>query len=44
MSGHRKSDTGPVKTAQSLAVFYYVDAGRIYLIERYVDRIRPKVN
>jgi ketosteroid isomerase-like protein len=38
-----QSDAGPAKMAQSLAVFYYVDAGRISLIERYVDRIRPKV-
>ena len=41
---NRHSDAGPVKTAQSLAVFYYVDAGRIYLIERYLDQIRRKVN
>jgi SnoaL-like domain len=39
-----QSAGGPVKMAQSLAVFYYVEAGSIYLIERYVDRIRRKVN
>ena len=39
-----QSNAGPVKMAQSLAVFYYVDGGRINLIERYVDRIRRKVS
>jgi hypothetical protein len=39
-----QSAGGPAKMAQSLAVFYYVEAGSIYLIERYVDRIRRKVN
>lgn len=39
-----QSNTGPIKMAQSLAVFYYVDGGRINLIERYVDGIRRKVS
>jgi hypothetical protein len=37
---HRQTAAGPVKTAQSMAVFYYVEAGHLYQIERYVDQIR----
>ena len=37
---HRQTLEGRIKTAQSIAAFYYVDAGRLYSIERYAAPIR----
>jgi len=37
---HRQTTEGRVKTAQSIAAFYYVEAGRLYQIERYNALIR----
>ena len=37
---HRQTPEGHIKTAQSIAAFYYVDAGRLYSIERYAAQIR----
>ena len=37
------NSSGTTKMAQSIAAFYYVEGDKIVLIERYVDRIRPKV-
>jgi hypothetical protein len=37
---HRQTPEGRVKTDQSSAAFYYVEAGRLYQIERYNAVIR----
>src|SRR5215472_6796597 len=37
---HRQTAEGRAKTAQSIAAFYYVEAGRLYQIERYNALIR----
>ena len=37
---HRHTTEGRMKTAQSIAAFYYVEGGRLYQIERYVAPIR----
>lgn len=38
-----RDGSGSTKMARSLAAFYYVDGGKIVLIERYVGGVRPKV-
>ena len=37
---HRQTAEGRIKTAQSIAAFFYVEGDRLYQIERYVAPIR----